>query len=255
MRKSPISALLLLASIWFNVACVGAEAQFERQVSNAPRVAPAILAGPKAVAIRRDASELESFAANEVRRYVYLRSGKLLPVKRGAVDGDRIVVSCKNTNFCGGLGNEVGPQQFTLKSGPAGGKRVWWVVGGDEVGTLYGAYRFAEKLGVRFGLDEDVVPDEPWVGNWPEINETGRPRFALRGLQPFHDFSVGPDWWNLQDYQSVLSQMAKLRMNFIGLLPDLRPMSGSGCPKMWTRKAMSGSGMSQAWSLPNGGGR
>lgn len=23
------------------------------------------------------------------------------------------------------------------------------------------AYRFVEKLGVRFGLDEDVLPDEP----------------------------------------------------------------------------------------------
>ena len=40
-------------------------------------------AGPKAIAIRQDASELESFAAKEVRRYVYLRTGKLLPVKQG----------------------------------------------------------------------------------------------------------------------------------------------------------------------------
>jgi hypothetical protein len=50
----------------------------------------------------------------------------------------------------------------------------------------------------------------------------------LRGLQPFHDFSVGPDWWNLQDYQSVLSQMAKLRMNFIGLhtYPSWNPAAG-----------------------------
>ena len=48
------------------------------------------------------------------------------------------------------------------------------------------------------------------------MNESGKPRFTLRGLQPFHDFSVGPDWWNLSDYQGVLSQMAKLRMNFIG---------------------------------------
>ena len=50
----------------------------------------------------------------------------------------------------------------------------------------------------------------------------------MRGLQPFHDFSVGPDWWNLQDYESVLSQMAKLRMNFIGLhtYPSWNPAAG-----------------------------
>ena len=91
------------------------------------------------------------------------------------------------------------------------------------MGTLYGAYRFAEKLGIRFGLDEDVVPDEPWDGNWPELNETGKPRFALRGLQPFHDFSVGPDWWNLQDYQSVLSANgeAEDELHWPAYLPEL----------------------------------
>ncbi|MEI8375938.1 MAG: alpha-glucuronidase family glycosyl hydrolase [Planctomycetota bacterium] len=171
---------------------------------------------PEVISIRQDASELESLAANEVRRYVYLRTGKVLSVKKGAVSGDRIAVTCKDRKFCGELGQELGPQQFTLKTSTADGKKVWSIVGGDEVGTLYGAYRFAEKLGIRFGLDEDVVPDELIAGSWPDIDETGKPRFALRGLQPFHDFSVGPDWWNLHDYQSVLSQMAKLRMNFIG---------------------------------------
>jgi hypothetical protein len=60
------------------------------------------------------------------------------------------------------------------------------------------------------------------------LNELGRPRFALRGLQPFHDFSVGPDWWNPQDYASALSQMAKLRMNFIGFhtYPSWNPAAG-----------------------------
>jgi hypothetical protein len=228
MSKWPITALLLPVSIWFGVTCAGAEAQVGREVPKPPRVREATAVDPRVIAIRKDATELEAFAANEVRRYVYLRSGKVLPVKRGLTAGNRIVVSSRNAGFCGELGNRLGPHQFTLKSGTAGGKRVWWIVGGDEVGTLYGAYRFAEKLGIRFGLDEDIVPDEPWDGNWPELDETGKPRFALRGLQPFHDFSVGPDWWNLQDYQSVLSQMAKLRMNFIGLhtYPSWNPAAG-----------------------------
>jgi hypothetical protein len=216
MTKPFISALLLAAGIRANTTCGGAEA---------PSIVPA---APKVIAIRREASELESLAANEVRRYVYLRTGTLLPVRRGLTTGNRIVVSSKNAAFCGQLGNDLGPQQFTLKTETAGGSKVWWVVGGDEVGTLYGAYRFAEKLGVRFGLEEDVVPDEPMTGGWPEPDETGKPRFALRGLQPFHDFSVGPDWWNLEDYQSVLSQMAKLRLNFIGLhtYPSWNPAAG-----------------------------
>jgi hypothetical protein len=185
-------------------------------------------ATPKVIVIRRDASALESLAANEVRRHVYLRTGKVLPVKSGMRGGDRMVVACKNKEFCGELGRELGPQQFTLQSVTANGDKVWWIVGGDEVGTLYGAYRFAEKLGIRFAPDEDVAPDEPLSGAWPELHETGKPRFALRGLQPFHDFSTGPDWWNVQDYQALLSQMAKLRMNFIGLhtYPGWNPAAG-----------------------------
>jgi len=171
---------------------------------------------------------LEVLAANEVRRYVYLRTGALLPVARGQGGSDRIVVARKDRGFCGDLGQELAPQQFVLKTGMVDGKKVWSIVGGDEVGTLYGAYRFAEKLGVRFGLDEDVVPDARLSGAWPEPDETGKPRFALRGLQPFHDFNVGPDWWNAQDYQNVLTQMAKLRLNFIGFhtYPSWNPSSG-----------------------------
>ena len=34
-----------------------------------------------------------------------------------------------------------------------------YIIGGDDIGTLYGAYRYAEHLGVRFYLHGDVVPD------------------------------------------------------------------------------------------------
>ena len=170
---------------------------------------------PVVIAIRQDATPLEVLAANEVRRYIYLRSGKLLEVRPEAGDSDRIIVTRKDRRFAGELGQDLGPQEFRLMCDTMDGTTRATIVGGDEVGTLYGAYRFAEMLGIRFGLDEDIVPDAP-LTHWPESDETGKPRFALRGLQPFHDFSVGPDWWNLADYQNVLSQMAKLRMNFIG---------------------------------------
>jgi len=228
MTKSLLPTLLLAVGLWCNTAWVGQGAQIETPSLNRQRNSHPAPAAPRLIAIRKNASDLESLAANEVRRYVYLRTGKLLPVRRGVSAGDRIVVTCKDARFCGGLGNHLAPQQFMLKTRTAGAPRVWWIVGGDELGTLYGAYRFAEKLGIRFSLEEDVVPDERPTGVCPELSETGKPRFALRGLQPFHDFSVGPDWWNLQDYQSVLSQMAKLRMNFIGFhtYPSWNPAAG-----------------------------
>src|ERR1035441_8081823 len=135
MHKSLLAALLLPVGMLFNATCAGAESDPQAQSSHLPRVGHAVLAEPKLIAIRRDASELEFFAANEVRRYLYLRTGKVLPVKRGVVSGDRIVVACKDTKFCGDLGNDLGPQQFTIRTDTARGQRTWWVVGGDDAGT------------------------------------------------------------------------------------------------------------------------
>jgi hypothetical protein len=83
--------------------------------------------------------------------------------------------------------------------------------------VLYGAYAFAEKLGIRFYLHGDVAPDvrKPLV--LYNFDETREPLFATRGILPFHDFPEGPDWWNQDDYLSHLGQLAKMRMNFIGL--------------------------------------
>lgn len=214
-RNAGVIAAFAVVATGLISACGTADAAESPQtlVSGSPHLGRRV---PAMIVIRQDASELEALAANEVRRYIYLRTGKVLEVRRGATSGDCIIVTRKERAFSGELGQDLGPQQFLLKTNTADGTTTWTIVGGDDVGTLYGAYRFAEKLGVQFSLDEDVIPDAPLAGDWPEINETGKPRFALRGLQPFHDFSVGPDWWNLHDYQSVLSQMAKLRMNFIG---------------------------------------
>jgi len=96
-------------------------------------------------------------------------------------------------------------------------QKVLTVSGGSGTAVLYGAYAFAEKLGVRFYLHGDVVPDAKAAFALPELNETNQPLFPLRGLQPFHDFPEGPDWWTLDNWKAVVSQAAKMRMNFIGL--------------------------------------
>lgn len=172
---------------------------------------------PEGIVIRTEASETELLAANEMRRYAYLRTGKLLSVKVGAPKEGYIAIGVKSPAFSGEIGRSLGTQEFALKTTRSEWGITWWVVGGDAMGTLYGAYRFAEKLGVQFALNGDILPDQRWQDDWPEPNETGEPRFAMRGVLPFHNFQIGPDWWNLHDYQQVLTQMAKLRMNFFGL--------------------------------------
>ena len=184
-----------------------------------------LAAGPRAGAITvtavPGASRLERLAAGEVQRYVYLRTGIVAAVSQAGDAAAGIIIARKDRpvvarSDLAAEAGKLGTQEFRLKTVGTDGDRRLWIIGGDDLGTLYGAYRFAERLGVRFGLDEDVIPDRraPWRVS--VLDEVGKPRFSLRGLQPFHDFPMGPDWWNLPDYEAVLSQMAKLRMNFIG---------------------------------------
>ena len=188
---------------------------------------------------------MEQLAAREVRRYVYLRTGRLLPMMTQPAGlfpkGNLIVVGRKDRPliYSSVLGpmSSLGPQSYWLKtiplerSGPAGAQKLM-VIGGDDAGVLYAAFALAEALGVRFYLHGDVIPDERTEWKVPVLDQRGRPLFALRGIQPFHDFPEGPDWWNRDDYLAVIGQLPKLGMNFFGLhtYPEERPNAE---PTVW----------------------
>lgn len=158
-----------------------------------------------------ECDRLVRFAALEAQRLVYARSG-LLPSVQTAVpdEGDVIVLAVR--------AGELASEAFVIQTRRRGDGRVFEIAGGSPVGVLYGAYRLAEVLGVRYGLEGEVMPDEAFdLRTLPDLDETHAPLFALRGIQPFHDFNEGPDWWDVDDYRTHLSQMVKLRMNFLGL--------------------------------------
>jgi len=153
-------------------------------------------------------SALETLAAREVRRYFYLRTGQLLTIANSdeAVSGDAIVVRKDPTR-------SLAPDEYVLETHG----RTAYLLGGGDTGTLYAAYRFAERLGVRFYLHGDVIPDRKIPPAIPSLDEKGKPLFDIRGIQPFHDFPEGPDWWDRDDYLAYIAQLPKLRMNFLGL--------------------------------------
>jgi hypothetical protein len=181
------------------------------------------LAAP-VVVCPREAAPQAQLAAKEVARYVYLRTGVLPAVAPEAPTNTTEMIAFT-------INASLGPEAFTIKTEAQCGLRVWTITGGSGVGVLYGAYRFAEKLGVRFYLHGDVSPDER-LTKLPDINDAGAPLFATRGIQPFHDFPEGPDWWNRDDYLLYIGQLAKLRMNFFGL--HCYPEGGVGPePLVW----------------------
>ncbi len=181
---------------------------------------------PRCIVVASDASANEQLAAREIRRYAYLRTGELLPITWRPDAQSAIVVGHGKSAWLQGLVTEatlgarlgaLKPQEYWLKTATVSKKPVLLVAGGDDTAVLYAAYRLAENLGVRFYLHGDVVPDAQTKLELPTLDEKAAPLFALRGIQPFHDFPEGPDWWNRDDYLAILSQLPKLRMNFFGL--------------------------------------
>jgi hypothetical protein len=163
------------------------------------------------------ATPLETFAARELQRYVYLRTGTLAAIGSSAAPGPHFAVSNQAHPLGGGAGPALGPPDYRIRSLMTPTGQVVAITGGGGSGTLYGVYRLAERMGVRFYLHGDVIPDERVPLAFPEFSEDGHPLFSVRGLQPFHDFAEGPDWWSTDDYLGIMGQLAKLRMNFIGL--------------------------------------
>jgi len=207
--------MIWLLLLW--LGCPAAVGAPFRTAENGPMVCDA-QAGP-----------LERLAAREIRRYVYARTGKILPLSTAsgsAAKGAEIVVANRSRSLVSALAiepslreqlAELSAEQYLLKTVDRSDTSQVLVVGGEGVGTLYAAYRLAEYLGVRFYLHGDVVPDERVRWDVPRLDEVGKPLYNRRGILPFHDFPEGPDWWDANDYKAVLTQLPKLRMNFFGL--------------------------------------
>ncbi len=181
------------------------------------------------ILLAEDASTLEKLAAKEIRRYVFLRTGELLALSD--------VVSYNTPIIDLTIDEELEDQEYHLNTD----HQSLIISGGSPQAVLYGAYEFAEQLGIRFYLHGDVIPDKKIPFVLPELNIRKKPVFNLRGIQPFHDFPEGPDWWNEHDYKAIIVQLAKMKMNFIGFhtYPERTDFDGDGYkaePLVWIGK-------------------
>jgi hypothetical protein len=171
-----------------------------------------------------------SLAAKELRRYIYQRTGEMSTIsslpKLPKDYKNLIVLMVKGQVMPKGFTiapdvqqtiNGLKPEEFCLRSFLFKDDPCLIICGGDSIGMLYGAYRFAEIIGARFYLHGDVIPETKIGFNISEINEIQKPMFALRGIQPYHDFAEGPDWWETDNYLAIVDQLPKMKMNFIGL--------------------------------------
>ncbi|MDP8244335.1 MAG: malectin domain-containing carbohydrate-binding protein [Candidatus Hinthialibacter antarcticus] len=188
-----------------------------------------------------DASSIEQLAAKEIQRYLYVRTGIRFDIRLDAGSETQVVaVAAKKSNQWNQYPEADFQQQianlqdsgYHIQTFLRDGTKSVCIVGGGDSGVLYGAYRFAESLGIRFGLHGDIIPDETMKAELPEIHVQASPLFRIRGVQPFHDFPEGPDWWNAGEYKSILAQLPKLGMNFFALhcYPEEFPIDPKAYP-------------------------
>ena len=178
------------------------------------------------ILISSEANNSEKLAAKEIRRYIYLTTDELLPIIQTdspSQSMNSIIIATQEKELLGNIYDlppskykNLSEQECILQSLTDGWQMSLFIIGGGSAGILYGAYHFAEIMGVRFYLDGDVVPDFKQSLTIPALNEKISPIFDLRGILPFHDFPEGPDWWNTDDYKAIIGQLPKLKMNFIG---------------------------------------
>jgi hypothetical protein len=174
-----------------------------------------------------DASNLERLAAKEIRRYLYLRTGRLIAleaIKALPESRDLILVTDDSHPLVKSVTDLEAPAGgYFIKTKEYMDRDILVISGDDTASTLYGAYRFAEKLGCRFYLHGDVVPDKKIPLSIAGFDEQGQPltrngrQIAVRGIQPFQNFPAGPVMWGTDDWKMHIAQLPKMAMNFIGL--------------------------------------
>ena len=111
---------------------------------------------------------------------------------------------------------DPGAQGYVLKTLPANGKPALAIVGGDEVGCLYGVYGLLEDhYGMGFYLGGDVLPERKTTLGVVTVDERKTPAVAIRGFLPWTNFPQSATSYSWQDWRFIIDQMAKMRMNFL----------------------------------------
>jgi hypothetical protein len=196
-------------------------------------VAAAALAKGTAVVGRLDGTWLERLAVKEARRYVELLVGDVPTLHQlGDVatpaNASIFVVTVGKDAATDGIGSWDAAYAAASSALTSADSHLLHTLsngaivcaGASATSTLYAVYSLAEELGAGFYLDGDVLPKAD-AGKLDALRARGvrrmfASRFGQRGLQPYNNFEVGPDWWQLENYKATATQMTKLKMNVWG---------------------------------------
>ena len=146
------------------------------------------------IIISKEASESETYAAEELQRFIKKISGAVLPIDDEESRETKWEIVVGNSNRLEKLNlnidwQDLGPEGFIIRT--VGDKLI--IVGGKLRGTLYGVYSFLEEyLGCRwFSSKVSRIPERGRV-EIPSIDEKQFPVLEYR--EPYYFDAFDGDW-------------------------------------------------------------
>ena len=150
------------------------------------------------IIIAEDAHRLEKLAASELRSYLKRLYGADVELRSQMTPGNGgvFLIGSPGTNAV--LEKwvpewpQLSDQGLLLRRVRLEGQSAVVVGGGSPLATLWSVYELVEKLGVRYLLWGDLLPEGPGEFRLPDIDELKEPIFRARAFRGINDFVMGP---------------------------------------------------------------
>lgn len=105
------------------------------------------------------------------------------------------------------------PESFSMSHKDEAGKNIAIICGYDERGLQYGIYDALEKLGWRFYLSEDFVPEITGDFQIDKLEGTDKALVSERIVFNWHNFLSGISSWNMKEYKQWIDASVKMKYN------------------------------------------
>ena len=165
------------------------------------------------IVVGSKASEMERYAAKELRRYLYQVSGTFLEIRPdvknithpsfviGLPESNPAIAKLLTTRKIEISPLNPGPQGYVLKKIETDGHTIIVIAGSDEVGCLYGVYGLlADYYGIGFFLGGDMLPDKKIPLTLVDVNEKKSPSMYIRGFLPWTNFPQSATSYSWEDW-------------------------------------------------------
>lgn len=106
-------------------------------------------------------------------------------------------------------------ESFIIKGTKLNGKSALLICGYDDRGLLYGIYEMLEKMGCRFYLSDEFVPEISEKIELHKLNAANAPMAKERIIFNWHNFLSGITGWNLPEYKQWIDATVKMKYNSI----------------------------------------